>query len=223
MLAALIAAGRAAGTQLPRLAAWVEGLGVWGPLVYVASYVVATVAFVPGALPTIAAGALFGLGAGTVYAFLGETLGGAAAFFIARRLARPLVERRLAGNRRFDAIERAVAAEGRRIVFLLRLSPVVPFNVLNYALGITRVRFTDYLVASLGMLPGAALYVYYGKLAGDVAALAGDVPRETGFASDVVLALGLAATAAATLVLARVARRALHRARIDCEGSRTSE
>src|SRR5947199_304037 len=80
----------------------------------------------------------------------------------------------------FAAIGRAVAAEGRRFVFLLRLSPVVPFNVLNYALGLTSVRFGDYLVASLGMIPGTLLYVYYGKLAGDLATVAGGAGVEKG-------------------------------------------
>ena len=107
------------------------------------------------------------------------TLGASAAFLVSRYVARGFVERRLAGNERFAAIDRAIGTEGRKIVLLLRLSPVFPFNLLNYALGLTRVRFADYLVASVGMLPGTLLYVYYGKVAGDVARLAGGaaVPR----------------------------------------------
>ncbi len=128
---------------------------------------------------------------------------------MARYVAREAIERRIAGNPKFAAIDRAVGNEGRKIVFLLRLSPAVPFTLLNYALGLTRVRFADYLVASAGMLPGTFLYVYYGKLAGDVAALAGAPAAARGAGYYVVLALGLAATLAVTVVVARTARRAL--------------
>jgi uncharacterized membrane protein YdjX (TVP38/TMEM64 family) len=132
---------------------------------------------------------------------------------VSRHLARRTVERRLAGNQRFAAIDRAVGAQGRKIVFLLRLSPVFPFNLLNYALGLTQVRFVDYLIGSLGMIPGTILYVYYGKLAGDVAALAGGGARvEKGAGYYAVLLLGLVATVAVTTVVTRTARRALKEA-----------
>ena len=80
------------------------------------------------------------------------------------------IERRIQGDKRFAAIDRAVGREGRKIVFLLRLSPVFPFNLLNYALGLTSVRLKDYVTASVGMIPGTVLYVYSGKIAGDVGA-----------------------------------------------------
>src|SRR5207245_1117774 len=110
---------------------------------------------------------------GTVYVLIAATLGSAAAFLVSRYLARGAIERRLANIPRFAAIDRAVGAEGRKIVFLLRLSPVFPFTLLNYALGLTQVRFADYLVAAIGMLPGTVLYVYAGQAIGDVTALAG--------------------------------------------------
>jgi uncharacterized membrane protein YdjX (TVP38/TMEM64 family) len=213
-VALLVVAGRAATPLFAAFAAWLDRLGPLAPLVYVGGYVVATVAFVPGALPTLAAGALFGLAEGTLYAFIGETLGGIAAFLIARRVARPMVERRLVRDPRFHAIDRAVAAEGGKIVFLLRLSPLVPFNMLNYVLGVTCIRFRAYALASIGMLPGAALYVYYGKLAGDVTALAAGVAPARGAGYWAVLVFGLAATALVTTLLARVARRALREARV---------
>lgn len=208
-LAALLLVGREAGGYLPRFAAWVDGLGVWGPVVFVAGYAAATVAFVPGSVLTLAAGAIFGLVEGTVYAFIAATLGAALAFLVARTIGRGAIERRLRGNPRFAAIDRAVGAQGRRIVVLLRLSPVFPFNLLNYALGLTTVRFADYLAGSIGMLPGTVLYVYYGKLAGDVAALAGGAAVDRGAGYYAVLAVGLAATIAVTAVVARTARRAL--------------
>src|SRR5262249_32056372 len=159
---------------------WVRELGVWGPVVFMLGYAVAVVAFVPGSVLTLAAGAIFGLVRGTVYVLIAATLGSAAAFLVSRHLARSAVERRLARNRRFAAIDRAVEAEGRRIVLLLRLSPAFPFTLLNYALGLTRVRFADFVIASVGMLPGTVLYVYCGKLAGDVAAFAGGAPVARG-------------------------------------------
>lgn len=209
---ALVFAGREAAPLVPRFAAWVDGLGVWGPVVFVAGYVAATVAFVPGSLLTLGAGAIFGLVKGTVLVLAGATLGASAAFLVARHIARGAVERRLAGNPRFAAIDRAIGREGRRIVFLLRLSPVFPFNLLNYALGLSRVRFADFVVASAGMLPGTVLYVYYGKLAGDVARLAAGAGVERGGGYYAVLVLGLVATLLATTVVTRTARRALEQA-----------
>jgi len=194
---------------LPQFVTWVESLGVWGPVVFVAGYVVAAVAFVPGSILTLAAGAIFGLGKGIAIVFIAALLGASAAFLVARYVARPVIERRLAGNRRFAAIDRAVGAQGRKIVFLLRLSPVFPFNLLNYALGLTKVRFFDFFMASVGMLPGTVLYVYYGKLAGDVAALAGGSSGAKGPEYYAVLALGLIATLVVTTIVTRIARRAL--------------
>jgi uncharacterized membrane protein YdjX (TVP38/TMEM64 family) len=214
VVAALIALVRSAGGEIPRFAAWVAAQGAWAPVAYIGGYVLLTIGFVPGALPTMAAGVVFGLGPGTLYAFLGEILGGVAAFWLARSVARPLVEHRLARSARFGALDRAVAAQGRRLVFMLRLSPAVPFNVLNYALGITTVRFLDYVVASIAMLPGALLYVYYGKLIGDVAALAGGAPAPHDGVYWTTTLLGLLATVAVSLTLARVATRALRAASI---------
>lgn len=211
-LATLIIVGRQAGTYLPEFAAWVDNLGVWGPVVFIAGYVAATVAFVPGSLLTLAAGATFGLAQGVLYVFIAAVLGSSAAFLVSRYLARAALERRLAGNARFAAIDRAIGTQGRKIVFLLRLSPVFPFNLLNYALGLTKVRFVDYLLASPGMLPGTILYVYYGKLAGDVATLAGGAAVEKGAGYYAVLILGLVATVGVTTLVTRTARQALREA-----------
>lgn len=212
VVVALGLAGRRVGAYIPQFTAWVERLGVWGPVVFVAGYVVAAVAFVPGSLLTLAAGAIFGLAKGVALVFLGATLGAAAAFLVARHLARSAIERRLAGDRRFAAIDRAIGRQGRKIVFLLRLSPLFPFNLLNYGLGLTTVRFRDFVLASVGMLPGTLLYVYYGKVAGDVARLAGGGAPAKGTGYYVVLGLGLAATIAVTAVVTRTARRALREA-----------
>src|SRR5262249_8960727 len=163
-VAALAVIGRQAGRYVPAFAQWGNGLGVWGPVVFILGYAAAVGAFVPGSVLTLAAGGIFGLARGTVYVFIAATLGSAGAFLVSRYVARAAIERRLASNPRFAAIDRAVGVEGRKIVILLRLSPVFPFNLLNYGLGLTQVRFVDYLVASIGMIPGTVLYVYYGKL-----------------------------------------------------------
>jgi uncharacterized membrane protein YdjX (TVP38/TMEM64 family) len=208
----LVVVGQLARPLVPRFAGWVDGLGAWGPVAFVAGYALATVAFVPGSLLTLGAGALFGLVRGTLLVLVGATLGASAAFLISRHVARSAVERRLAGDARFAAIDRAIGAEGRRIVLLLRLSPAFPFNLLNYALGLTRVRFADFFVASAGMLPGTLLYVYYGKVVGDVTRLASGERAERGPAYYGLLALGLVATIVVTTLVARTARRALDQA-----------
>lgn len=208
-LAALVLLGRAVGGYVPVFAEWVDGLGLWGPAVFIGGYAAAVVAFVPASLLTLAAGAIFGLGAGTAYVFVAATLGSCLAFLVARHLARGWVQKRIEGNAKFAAIDREIARQGRRIVFLLRLSPAFPFNLLNYALGLTQVRFGDYALAALGMLPGTFLYVYLGRLAGDLAAVAGGAERETTSGERLFLVVGLVATVAVVAIVTRIARRAL--------------
>ena len=208
-LVALWLLGRELGGYIPRFAAWVESLGVWGPVMFVLGYAVATVAFVPGSLLTMAAGAIFGLGKGTLLVFLGATLGTIAAFLVARYLARARIEAKLEDKPRFAAIDRAVAKSGLKIVFLLRLSPAFPYNLLNYALGLTSVRLRDYALASFGMLPGTFLYVYYGKVIGSLAAVTGGAQVEGGTERWVLIGVGLVATIAVTTIVTRIARRAL--------------
>ncbi len=205
----LLLLGREFGSAVPRFAGWVGSLGVWGPIVFIGGYVAAAVAFAPASILTLAAGAIFGIVQGTMYVFVAATLGSALAFLVARYVARGWVERRFAKHPRFMAIDRAIEREGRKIVFLVRLSPVFPYNVLNYLLGLTRIGFRDYLLGCIGMIPGTLLYVYYGKLAGDVASLAAGVQVERGPEYYAVLILGLVATIWVTTVVTRAATRAL--------------
>ncbi len=221
--AGLIALGRMAGGYVPQFAEWVDGLGLIGPVVFILGYAVAVVAFIPGSVLTLASGAIFGLVEGTIYVFAAATVGATAAFLIARYLARNAVEARVSGDARFGSIDRAVGEQGRRIVFLLRLSPVFPFNLLNYGLGLTKVKLGDYVVASLGMLPGTILYVYTGSLAGEVAAAAGGAAPERGPGYYAVLGLGFAATLAVTILVTRTARRALQQSTdVDIETPETA-
>lgn len=205
----LVGAGWLGGARLPAFVQWIDQAGPLAPVAFVFVYALATVAFVPGSLLTLTAGATFGLVEGLLVVLIGATLGSAAAFLVARYLARSLVERRLASYPRFAAIDRAVAAQGFKIVLLMRLSPLFPFNLTNYALGLTSVPFTQYIAASVGMLPGALLYVYYGKVVGDVAAFVSGAFVSRGAGYYIVLALGLLATLIVATVMARIAQRAL--------------
>jgi uncharacterized membrane protein YdjX (TVP38/TMEM64 family) len=198
------------GEWLRAFLSWSQGVGTWGIFAFAAVYVLATVLFVPGLLLTLAAGALFGLLWGTLAVSLGSTVGVALAFLLGRYVARERVESLIAGRPRFRAIDDAVGHQGFKIVLLTRLSPVFPFNLLNYAYGVTRVSFRDYLIASwIGMLPGTVMYVYFGTLAGGLArVLAGEAgPGST--TRGVVLLVGGAIAVGVTVFVTRVARRAL--------------
>jgi uncharacterized membrane protein YdjX (TVP38/TMEM64 family) len=157
---------------------------------------------------TLAAGAVFGVLRGTIFTMIGATLGASASFLIARYVARSAIERRIAGNPRFTAIDRAVGREGFKIVALLRLSPVFPFNLLNYSLGLTRVPFLAYFAASAAMLPGTLLYVYYGAAAGSLASALGGGAKK-GAESWILFGVGLLATVVVTAFVTRLAGKAL--------------
>ncbi len=212
---ALAGLGRQFGLFLERFAVWVENLGSLGPLVFIGGYAAATLAFVPGSVLTMAGGAIFGLLNGSLYALTGATLGATLSFLLARYAAREAVERRLEGNPRIQAIDHAVAQQGVKIVLLLRLSPIFPFNLLNYALGLTKIPLKSYLFASIGMLPGAVLYTYSGLIIGDVARLAGGTDPERGMAYYAVVVLGLLATILVLTTITRTAKRALTAAGVD--------
>jgi uncharacterized membrane protein YdjX (TVP38/TMEM64 family) len=179
------------------------------PLAFVFAYAVAVVALVPATSMTIVGGALFGVLRGAAYSLAGAITGSTIAFLVGRYVARGVVTRRAASMPRVQAIERAVSARGRRIVFLLRLSPLIPFNVLNYVLGLTSLGLSDFLIGSVGMIPGALMYAYAGQVAGEALAVAGkaEVPRNASYY--VLLIAGLAATIVVTLIVGRTARRAL--------------
>jgi uncharacterized membrane protein YdjX (TVP38/TMEM64 family) len=209
LVVALVLLWRRAVALVPGFTGWVAGLGPWGVIAFIGGYALACVALVPASVLTLAAGAIFGVVKGVAIVFVGASLGACAAFLVGRYVARGMVERSIAGNPRFAAIDRAIGRQGRTIVLLLRLSPVFPFSLLNYALGLTRVRFTDYLLAMPGILPAALLYVYSGKLAGDLLVLAGGAAPARGPAYYALLGLGLAATVAVTVIVTRIARQAL--------------
>ncbi len=212
LLVALVGLGREAGSYVFQFAQWVQTLGVWGPLVFIAGYALAVVALGPGSILTLGAGAIFGLAAGSVYVFVAASTGACLAFLIGRYFARDAIERRLSSDPRFDAIARAVGAEGLKITFLLRLSPVFPFSLLNYGLGLTRVSFRNYALACFGMIPGTILYVYLGSVVGDLARIAsGETGADAG-TQNLIFIVGLVVTGVVTWGITRIARRALRSA-----------
>ena len=184
---------------------WIEALGLWAAPAFCLAYALGSAAMLPGTVLTLAAGAKWGPAEGLLYVVIGSNLGANLAFGLGRFAARGWVARLIARRPRFAAVEEAVAADGWKIVALLRLSPVFPFNVLNYALSLTGIRWIDYASASLiGMLPGTALFVYLGSLVQVAARPQGRTPMEW-----VLFAAGLAATVAVTRIVTRAARRAL--------------
>jgi uncharacterized membrane protein YdjX (TVP38/TMEM64 family) len=185
-------------------------LGAWGPVLFALLYIAATVLFLPGSILTLGAGVVFGLARGAVIVSISATLGATAAFLVGRYVARDWVAGKIEGNPKFRAIDEAVAREGWKIVGLTRLSPVFPFNLLNYAFGLTRVSLSHYVIASwIGMMPGTVMYVYLGSLAGTLAGAGGGTARSP--AEWALYAVGLAATIGVTVLVTRLARRALAR------------
>lgn len=143
------------------LESWVQGAGVAAPLLFMAIYILATVLFLPGSVLTLAGGALFGPVWGTFYNLTGATIGATIAFFISRYLASDWVSRKAGG--RTKQLVNGVEAEGWRFVAFVRLVPLFPFNLLNYALGLTRINAWHYVITSyIAMLPGAIAYTYLG-------------------------------------------------------------
>jgi uncharacterized membrane protein YdjX (TVP38/TMEM64 family) len=192
---------------------WIRERGAAGVAVFIGVYIVATVLFVPGSILTLGAGFVYGVLLGTVWVSIGSIIGATAAFIVGRYFARSWVSGKLSGNKRFAAIDEAVGDEGWKIVGLTRLSPIFPFNLLNYAYGLTKVSLRDYFLASwIGMLPGTVMYVYIGSLAGSLATVGGERSRTT--VDWIIYGLGLVATVAVTVVVTRVARKALGK-RID--------
>ena len=195
---------------------WLSGLllrlaafGPWGAVLFVLLYILSTVVVAPVFLLTVAAGAVYGVWGGSVLVFIGAVLGASCAFLVARPLSGTRYLAWLNGESRVAAVRSAVAREGAWVQFLLRLSPVIPFTLLNYALGLSRVRYRDFLIAMVGMIPAIVMYTYYGKVVGDVALLAAGVAPPRGREYYVLLAFGLAATVLATTLITRAARRAI--------------
>jgi uncharacterized membrane protein YdjX (TVP38/TMEM64 family) len=179
-------------------------------LVFIVFYVMACVLVLPGSLLTLAAGFLFGLGYGFAIVSLASTLGATCAFLVGRFLARDWVAAKLQGLPKFAALDTAVGEQGAVVVLLTRLSPIFPFSLLNYGLGLTQVKLSHYVLASwVGMIPGTLLYVYLGSIASNLTSIfAGDLAQLP--ASSWLFYLGLGATVLLTVAITRIATKALN-------------
>jgi uncharacterized membrane protein YdjX (TVP38/TMEM64 family) len=190
---------------------WMQGFGPLAPVLFILAYAAACVLLVPGSLLTLGAGAVFGVVWGSVYVSIASTLGASLAFLAGRHLARNRIERRLAAYPAFAALDKVMARQGWKVILLLRLSPVIPFTLLNYALGLTQVRFREYVLASwMGMMPGTVLYVYLGSIAGEAARPSGKSAGEWALWIG-----GLVATLLVAVLLTRAARKELKRLTVE--------
>lgn len=185
---------------------WVQTLGALGVVLFIAVYALATVLFLPGWIFTVAAGLIYGVVGGTAVALAGAIIGATLAFLCGRYLVRKRVEAATKGNKKFAAIDKAIGEQGWKIVGLLRLSPLIPFNLSNYFYGVTAVGFWPYLLASaVGMLPGTLLYAYLGG-AGKAGLSGGGGGSPLKY---VLLGVGLVATIVVTIIISRAAKKAL--------------
>lgn len=188
---------------------WAKGMGPTGGVVYALFYIAGTALFFPGLPLTLGAGFLYGAVIGTLVVSPASVAGASLAFLIARYFARDWVTRRLKKYPQAAAIDRAIEKNGFKAVVLLRLQPVLPFNILNYALGLTSIRLRDYMLASwIGMFPATVLYVYLGSVMNDISDLLRGRPN-SGMAGRFLLWGGLAAIVILVWWLGRVAKKAL--------------
>ncbi|MDA0837924.1 MAG: TVP38/TMEM64 family protein [Planctomycetota bacterium] len=200
-------------TYLQSVLEWIQGLGPWGPIIFSVIYILCSILFIPGSVLTLAAGLLFGVVSGAIMVSVASTTGAALSFLLGRYFARGAIEKKIAGNEKFAAIDAAVSNEGFKIVLLTRLSPVFPFNLLNYAYGLTKVKFKDYVLGSwIGMMPGTVMYVYLGTLVQSVASLFSDTGAEKTLGQKALFYGGLVVTVIVTVFVTKVARKALDEA-----------
>ena len=186
-----------------------RGMGVWGPALLTLLYVPAALLLVPGSWLTVLGGFVFGWWRAAAAVSVGATLGACVSFLVGRYLTRDWVERKLAQHPRFRALDRAVAEQGFRILFLCRLSPLLPYGLLNYAFGLTRISLGRFALASwLGMLPGTIVYAYFGAAAEQFV----QAEPASSTAGRVLLVTGVAASVTLLVVLTRIATRALRSA-----------
>jgi uncharacterized membrane protein YdjX (TVP38/TMEM64 family) len=193
---------------------WIDSLGSTGkPLAFIIIYNLATVLFIPGSILTLGGGAIFGIVWGSIYITFAAILGAIFAFFIGRYLSRSWILKKIDNHPKFQAIERAVCQQGLKIVFLSRLCPLFPFNLLNYAFGVMQVSWKDYILGSLGIVPGTIMYVYLGSLAGDLTAIGTESmysnPQIVAANWAIRIVSGLAALGV-TIYITRLARQSLN-------------
>ncbi len=199
--------GRLLSPWMPQFADWVKALGVWAPIAFLGAYVIVCILMLPAFILIMVGGAVFGMVKGSALVMTGAIIGGTCAFLLGRYVAREQVSKRVAKNATLSVIDRVIGEDGLKLVFLLRLSPVVPFVLTNYALGVTRVRLRDFVLGTFGLTPIVITYAAFGSATG-----AG--PRADGSSpiSGWVLGVGIVATVVLGLILVRITQRALREA-----------
>jgi uncharacterized membrane protein YdjX (TVP38/TMEM64 family) len=191
---------------------WVGQMGLAGIFIFIAVYAAATVLLAPGAILTIGAGFAFGLWKGFLAVSAGATLGAALAFLVARFIARDKIEAMARRNTKFQRVDNAIGKQGAKLIFLLRLSPVIPFNLSNYFYGLTGVSFWPYVLASwIGMMPGTFLYVYIGTVGKAAVLAAGGDAVKRGWQYWTFISVGLVATIGVTIWVTKIGRDALRK------------
>lgn len=191
---------------------WTQSLGFWGPFFLAAFYIVACVLLLPGGIITLAAGFMFGVVTGTITVSIGSTLGASAAFVVGRTFARDWVQKKVSARPKFQAIDQAVGQQGFKIVLLTRLSPIFPFNMQNYAYGLTGVKLWKYALASwIGMFPGTVAYVYIGSALRSLTEVAAG-QTQGGPVQRIFFWGGMVATVVTMVVVTRIAQKAMKRA-----------
>ena len=212
ILAAVVVAFRVlpVASWLRDFQTYVRGLGPIGYVVYIVVYAVCVVAFVPASILTLGAGAIFGFVGGVIVVVIGATLGAIFSFLLARTVMRKRVEAMTAKNAKFRALDRAIASEGIKIVFLVRLAVVFPFTWLNYAFGLTAIPLWSYVAATvIGIIPATAAFVFVSSAATTAATTHASLITKTVYIAGGVIAL------AVSVFIGRIATRAIKRAGVD--------
>jgi uncharacterized membrane protein YdjX (TVP38/TMEM64 family) len=194
-------------TWLRAFQTYVRGLGALGYVVYVIVYAVCVVAFIPASILTLGAGAIFGFVGGTIVVVIGATIGATIAFLLARTVMRKRIEAMTSSNVKFRALDRAIANEGMKIVFLARLAVVFPFTWINYAFGLTAIPLWRYVLATfLGIIPATAAFVFASSAATKAA---------TGETTKAIYIAGGVAAIIVSVLIGRIATRAIKRASLN--------
>jgi len=195
---------------------WIRGHKLIGSFAFIGLYIVATVCLVPGSILTLGGGFVFGLWLGTLLVWIGSTIGATLAYLLGRSLLRNWVASKIKGNTKFMAVDTAIDSMGWFIVLLVRLAPIIPFNLLNYALALTKVKVWQYIVFSaIGMLPGTVMYVYFGSLVKNIADLAGGV--QLGKVQIIIWCVSGVVIIAVVVITTIVARKAFNKAILNQE------
>ena len=174
-----------------KIVEYVRGTGIFGPLVYILLYTVGTLVLFPGTVLTFVGAVLFGIWLGALYTIIGATIGELISFFLARFLGRDFVEGLIGGSSHIRKLDNLIGRYGFNSMLVLRLIPLVPFNVLNFGAGLTKIRVWDYFWASLiGIIPGTFIYTYlFAKLGENI--LMGDFSLESVLSLDLLVPIFL--------------------------------